>query len=140
MIVTNVRETEGGGYLATIDGIEVAFPAGGDLQPILEWIEAGGVPVPYVAPTQAELLASRRVAARARIDHMDEAALRAVVIESLAYANEMRAKFNTLLQWLGTQTTLVGRGQLAAMTLPQATTQQAKQRIKGRIDGGEADG
>lgn len=77
-------------------------------------------------------------------------ALRAVVIETLAYANAQReyeatiqTKFNSLLTWLGGQAQLTLKGQLPAMALPtapaQATPSQAKTALKSRINAGEAD-
>lgn len=139
MTTTNVTQTENGGYSATIDGVSMSFPPGGDLRIIQAWIDAGGVPTPYVAPTAEQILASLRAAARARFHADDEAALRAIVLTSLAYANETRAALNTLLAWLGKQATLTQRGQLAAMGLTIATPAQAKAAVEAKMDGGEAD-
>ena len=80
-----------------------------------------------------------RAAAKARFQANDEAALRAIVLASLAYANETRAAPNTLLAWLGTQATLTQRSQLAAMGLTIATPTQAKAAVEAKMDGGEAD-
>lgn len=64
---------------------------------------------------------------------------RAIVRELLDYENNMRQAFNTLLTWLGTQTTLINRNQLAAMQRPLATPAQAFTAIKNRLNSGEAD-
>ena len=66
MTITDVTQTENGGYSATIDGVDVSFPPGGDLRIIQAWIDAGGVPTPYVAPTAQQILAGLRAAAKAR--------------------------------------------------------------------------
>lgn len=139
MTVTNVRETEGGGYAATIDGVDVAFPPGGDLRKIQSWLDAGGVPTPYVAPTTEQIRDGLRAAAKARLDSKEEAALRAILIEVLDYANASRQAFNGLLQWLGSQTNLANRPALQAFRLHEATASQALDRLKDRIDAGEAD-
>lgn len=87
------------------------------------------------------LLTLRRKAKEALDEQQQEnhALIRAVVIELLNYCNAQRARHNTLLQWLGTQTTLTNRGQLAAMQLNEATPAQARNAIKTRITNGDAD-
>lgn len=83
----------------------------------------------------------RRKAKEALADQAQEqnALMRAVVLELLDYCNEQRKRHNQLLQWIGGQTTLLNRGQLAALALNEATPQQAKQAIVSRIENGEAD-
>lgn len=97
-----------------------------------EWLaENGGDP----------LLTLRRKAKEALDSQAAEqnALLRAVVLELLDYANADRANLNTLLTWLGGQTTLTNRGQLSAMGSVEATPAQAKDAIKARLAAGEAD-
>lgn len=92
----------------------------------------------------AEALASLnsfRSTALSLVDLKDPQAaiIRSALIEILNYCNAERNKFNTLLAWLGTQGTLSNRTQLNAMSLIEATVQQAKDSIKNRINNGEAD-
>lgn len=89
----------------------------------------------------ARLMKLRTKAKEALADqaHEQNALVRAVVLELLDYCNEQRKRHNQLLQWIGSQTTLLNRGQLAALQLAEATPQQAKQAIVSRIENGEAD-
>ena len=87
------------------------------------------------------LLTLRRIAKEALSNNRVEsnALIRAVVLELLDYSNAQRAEHNTLLAWLGTQTTLTNLGQLTAMQLNEATPVQARNAIKARLTNGEAD-
>lgn len=97
-----------------------------------QWVaEHGGDALQTLRRKAKEALASQ--------EKEQNAMVRAVVLELLNYANAERNKFNLLLQWLGTQTTLANRGQLTALELIEATPQQAKQAISDRITAGEAD-
>lgn len=80
-----------------------------------------------------------RTAAQAAFDGIDEtrAIIRAAVIEMNARANRQATDFNTLLAWLGTQTTLVNRAQLTALQQGTATPAQAIAAIKARLANGE---
>lgn len=62
-----------------------------------------------VTPQQIEAARWQRLRAKAvealsNHEQTNNAVIRAVVLELLAYANQERAKFNQLLQWLGSQT------------------------------------
>jgi len=141
MRISSVRFTQNGDVKAsTFEGNTYTIPAGSTTTHAREveaWVAAGNTITP--APTEAELLDDKRNAAKAALDAAGFEILRAIVLESLAYANAQREAFNRLIQWLGTQTALAQRSQLAELGLPLATPDQAKTRIKGRIGAGEVD-
>lgn len=143
MIISSVQFTNNGGYKAVTDqGIYTVAPGSTDVygQAVAAWIAAGNVPLP--AETDGDLLVKLRLRAAQAIDELkaeNSVGLRAIIIELLEYANAERVKFNSLLQYLGGQTSLTQRGQLTAMQLPIATRAEAKTAIKNRIQNGQAD-
>ena len=133
------------GYIPGIDFFVMQTDSG---QVLSEWYNSDPKPTKtqLAAVTQeqidnARLMKLRTKAKEALADqaHEQNALVRAVVLELLDYCNAQRAKHNQLLQWIGGQTTLLNRGQLAALALNEATPQQAKQAIVSRIENGEAD-
>lgn len=116
-----------------------------DPQPTPEQVTQWGNAPEFSAWRQANggdpLVTLRRKAKEALQSQSAEqsALIRAVVIELLDYANQQRDAHNSLLTWLGSQTTLVSRNSLPAMQLNKATPAQAKTAITNRIETGEAD-
>ena len=80
--------------------------------------------------------------AKKLLDDADEASatlLRAAIIELLENDNRLVRKYNQMLNWLGSQTSLGDRGQLTGFQGIEGTAADAKQQIKDRIDASEAD-
>lgn len=64
---------------------------------------------------------------------------RAVLAALLDRLNTMAGQHDALLAWLGTQTTLTQRAQLAGFSLGQVTVIQARAAVASKISGGGAD-
>lgn len=142
MNISSVSLTAAGHYRAVTDqGIYTIPPDSTNeyAQAVDAWIAAGNTPTPYDAQAALQSLRDQAAAVLDELQATGSMALRAIVIESLIYANAQRAAFNILLTWLGGQGTLAQRGQLASMALVEATPAQAKAAIAARIVAGEAD-
>lgn len=141
-MIVSVSLTAAGFYRAVTDqGIYTIPPDGTDqyAQAVQAWIAAGNTPTPYDAAAALQTLRHQAAAVLDELQATGSMALRAIVIESLVYANAQRAAFNALLTWLGGQGTLSQRAQLAGMALVEASPAQAKAAIAARIAAGKAD-
>ncbi len=146
MIPSNVvKVLDAAGYVKGFDFV-AEMASGGEI--VLTWLSSGGVseaqindyandltPLPsgqlfsqWLTEHGGDAVQTLRREAREKMDSLvdeDAALIRAAFIE-LATAH------NQLLQWLGTQTTLINHNQLIDL-------QVSRQGIKDRINNGEAD-